>query len=176
VSLAAGPAAVGHPAIEPYDRGRHRDGPWQVVNAVFLEYGFPFAESDYDADLQDPAAFYDGRRGWFAVAVDQATRVVGCAGVTDEGAGVFELHRLYVLAEARRTGTGSRLAQWVLDTARARGGAKMVLFSDTRFLDAHRLYERMGFRCWCFRYSQDPWSSPEWGFELDLVSPAVDRA
>jgi len=43
-----------------------------------------------------------------------------------------------------------------------------VLYSDVAFLDAHRLYRRMGFRNHRFRYAPDPWQSREWGFELRL--------
>jgi GNAT superfamily N-acetyltransferase len=159
------------PAIVPYDPARHGDGPWRVVSAVFAEYGFPFAENDYDADLRDIAAHYDGARGAFAVAEDGSGRVAGCVGWTDEAGGEFELHRLYVLAEARRGGTGRRLVQWVLDEVMAHGARRIVLFSDIAFVDAHRLYLRMGFRCNRFRYAPDPWQSREWGFVLDLPRP-----
>ena len=154
--------------IAPYDPVRHGDGPWRVVKAVFDEYGFPFAESDYDADVLRPDLHYDGRSGWFAVAEDSTREVVGCVGVTDEGGGRFELHRLYVLAGARGGGTGARLVQWVIDLVRRQGGRKIELFSDVHFEDAHRLYTRMGFRCARFRYAPDPWASREWGFQLDL--------
>lgn len=150
--------------IVPYDGARHGDGPWRVVSAVFEEYGFPFAESEYDADLLDPATHYDGVSGWFAVAEDDDGQVVGCVGLTDEGGGLFELHRLYVLAEARRGGTGCRLVEWVFETARAQGCRQMELYSDVHFEDAHRLYLRCGFRNHRFRYAPDPWHSREWGF------------
>ncbi|MGI8925210.1 MAG: GNAT family N-acetyltransferase [Tepidiformaceae bacterium] len=166
-------AAAGPIAIVPYDRVRHGDGPWRVVNAVFAEYGFPFAESDYDADLADPAAHYDGVTGWFAVAEDATGEVAGCIGLTDEGGGLFELHRLYVLASARRTGAGSALVRWVLARAEARGARRIILFSDVHFEDAHRLYERFGFRRRRFRYAPDPWQSREWGYVLEL--PAGDE-
>jgi GNAT superfamily N-acetyltransferase len=161
------PATAGI-AIVPYDRARHGDGPWRVVSAVFEEYGFPFAESDYDADLADPAAHYDGECGWFAVAEAERGEVVGCVGVTDEGGGLFELHRLYVLAAARQGGTGSGLVQWVFETALAHGARRMVLFSDVHFEDAHRLYRRFGFRNDRFRYAPDPWQSRELGFVIDF--------
>lgn len=160
--------------IVPYDRERHGDGPWRVVSAVFEEYGFAFAESDYDADLGRPDLHYDGERGWFAVAEDGDGRVVGCVGVTDEGGGEFELHRLYVLAEVRRAGTGSSLVKWVLDKVHAREGRRIVLFSDVHFEDAHRLYLRVGFRCNRFRYAPDPWQSREWGFVMDLEPSPLD--
>ena len=72
---------------------------------MFREYGFEFEVNDYDADLLAPETHYDGERGWFAVAEDVSGGVLGCIGVTDEGGGVFELHRLYVSAEARRIAT-----------------------------------------------------------------------
>lgn len=154
--------------LVPYDRARHGDGPWRVVSTVFEEYGFPFAESDYDADLMWPEKYYDGAKGWFVVAEDQAGEVVGCVGLSDEGGGAFELHRLYVLAEARGHRLGERLCQWVIDGARARGAEWLVLFSDVHFTHAHALYERVGFRANRFRYAPDPWQSREWGFIMEF--------
>ncbi len=161
-------SAEGPFAIVPYRREQHGDGPWRVVSAVFDEYGFPFAESDYDADLMWPERHYDGKRGWFSVAQDARGEVVGCVGLTDEGGGEFELHRLYVLATARGHGLGERLCRWVIDTARAKGAARLVLFSDVHFTHAHALYERLGFRANRFRYAPDPWQSREWGFVMEF--------
>lgn len=166
MTLAAGPAAAVR--VLPYDRARHGDGPWRVVGAVFAEYGFPFAVSDYDADVLDPESHYAARGGWFSVAEDADGRVVGCVGGTDEGGGLFELHRLYVLREARGQGAGSALIQSVIDEAVARRGRRIVLYSDIHFAAAHRLYERFGFRCTRFRYAPDPFQSREWGFELAI--------
>ena len=153
------------PRIVPYDHQRHAGGPWRVVKAVFDEFGFPFVESDYDADVADPATHYAGPGNGFAVAEHDDGTVVGCVGITDEGDGVSELHRLYVLAEARKDGLGGQLVQWVADQAHEHNARKLVLYSDVHFEDAHRLYLRHGFRCVVFRYAPDPWKSREWGFE-----------
>ena len=150
--------------IVPYDRAAHGGRPWRVVKAVFDEYGFPFDENGYDDDLLHPDAHYDGHTGWFAVAEDAAGRVIGTVGVSDEGGGRFELHRLYVLAEGRRAGAGSALVAWAVAMAEAHGGRLMELYSDIAFEDAHRLYRRHGFRNHRFRYAPDPWASREWGF------------
>lgn len=154
--------------IVPYDRERHGDGPWRVVSAVFEEYGFPFAESDYDADLAAPDVHYNGESGWFWVAADDDGDVVGCVGLSDEGGGEFELHRLYVLRSARGHGLGERLCRQVIDVAKARGARRLVLFSDVHFEHAHALYERCGWRANRFRYAPDPWQSREWGFVMEL--------
>ncbi len=152
----------------PYDRARHADGPWRVVSSVFEEYGFPFAESDYDADLMAPEQHYRDEIGWFWVAEDESGAVVGCVGLTDEGGREFELHRLYLLPEARGHGLGERLCQTVVETARDRAAERLVLFSDVHFTHAHSLYERVGFRANRFRYAPDPWQSREWGFIMEF--------
>ncbi len=157
-------------SVVPYEV-RHGAGPWQVVRAVFHEYGFEFELGDYDADLRDPAAFYDGVLRWLAVAESTDGQVVGCVAVSQEPGGHYELHRLYVLAEARGHDLGRRLVQWVIDFVATRGCARLELFSDVAFLHAHALYERMGFRRHRFRYADDPWKSPEWGFELHISPP-----
>ncbi len=160
--------------IVPYDRERHSDGPYRVVSAVFDEYGFPFAENDYDADVMHPDRHYDGQTGWFWVAEDASGGVAGCVGLTDEGAGEYELHRLYVLAGARGQALGERLCSVVIEKARTRGAQRLVLFSDVHFTHAHALYRRMGFRANRFRYAPDPWQSREWGFLMEFPAERED--
>ena len=155
-------------SIVPYERARHGDGPWRVVSTVFEEYGFPFAESDYDADLANPEEHYKDDTGWFWVAEAAGGEVVGCVGLSDEGGGEFELHRLYVLSSARGRRLGERLTRLVVDTARERGARRLVLFSDVHFTHAHGVYQRCGFRCDRFRYAPDPWRSREWGFIMEF--------
>lgn len=154
--------------IVPYARARHGDGPHRVVSAVFDEYGFPFAESDYDADVMRPDLHYDGQTGWFWVAEDESGEVAGCVGLSDEGGGEFELHRLYVLSSARGHRLGEQLCSVVIQRAPERGASRLVLFSDVHFTHAHALYKRVGFRENRFRYAPDPWQSREWGFVMEF--------
>lgn len=154
--------------LEPYDRARHGSGPWHVVASVFEEFGFPFASYDYDADLREPERFYPPERGGLVVALaDDA--VVGCVALEGSPGASFELHRLYVLAGARRHGIGTALLRWAIDRAAELRARELIAYSDIAFLDAHRLYERMGFRRFRFRYAPDPWRSREWGFRLEFV-------
>jgi GNAT superfamily N-acetyltransferase len=71
--------------------------------------------------------------------------VAACVAVDFPRAGEAELHRLYVRPDARRNGLAARLVGEVEAIARAEGAARLVLWTDTRFRDAHRLYERLGF-------------------------------
>ena len=70
--------------------------------------------------------------------------MVGCAGFQDAGE-ALELKHLYVAARARRRGLGRHLTELVEAEARGRGRPRVELWTDTRFTDAHRLYERLGY-------------------------------
>jgi putative acetyltransferase len=55
------------------------------------------------------------------------------------------LLKLYVARSARRLGLGGTLVGLVESESAATGATTVELWSDTRFLDAHRLYERHGY-------------------------------
>jgi putative acetyltransferase len=130
-----------------------------VVRAVYDEFGFTWDEAGYHADLHDVEASH---AVFFVAEVDG--RIVGTAGLTDHGS----LERLYVLPEARGSGAGSALLTAVAEEARRRGHDRIEIWSDKRFTDAHRLYERHGARVVGERVHDDPDSSHEWGLVLDL--------
>jgi putative acetyltransferase len=58
---------------------------------------------------------------------------------------VTELERLYVNPRWRRRGLAAVLAGLVEKTAAEAGAHEIELWSDSRFLDAHRFYERRGY-------------------------------
>ncbi len=130
-----------------------------VVRAVYDEFGFTWDEAGYHADLRDVEALY---AAFFVAETDD--RIVGTAGLTAAGS----LERLYVLQGSRGSGAGSALLTAVVDEARRRGQDRLEIWSDKRFTDAHRLYERHGARVVGERVHDDPDSSHEWGLVLDL--------
>ncbi|HET7876530.1 MAG TPA: GNAT family N-acetyltransferase [Methylomirabilota bacterium] len=115
-----------------------------LIGAVYAEY--PGCVLDVDGEmphLRRPASAFAelGGRLW---AVERDGRIVGAIGFTDQ-AGVLEMRHLYVAAGARRHGLGRRLCALVEEAARRRGRREVELWSDTRFREAHRLYERLGY-------------------------------
>jgi putative acetyltransferase len=164
----------------------HEAGAIEVVRSVFDEYGFTWDETDYHADLYDVPGHYleDGCPFYVfldedqvagTVALDLFPAIVGLAGnLVDQGgktriAGAdCSLERLYVHPTARRKGVGSRLFVHVLQEAKRLGRSRMEIWSDKRFLDAHRLYQRFGAIVVGDRICDDPDESPEWGLVLDI--------
>jgi GNAT superfamily N-acetyltransferase len=136
-----------------------------LIGRVYAEYGFV-----YDPEVEVPDLFrfdrhYAAPGGAFYV-VYEAGVVVGSVGVERLDDGSAELHRLYLDARLRGRGTGRALVEAALEWCRAQSILRMILWSDTRFDQAHRLYERMGFRRTGERVlPEDLNQTREYGFE-----------
>ena len=115
-----------------------------LIGHVYAEYGFLYEPRVEVPDLFDFDAHYVPPRGGFFV-VRAAHAIVGSVGVERLDERSAELHRLYLDADQRGRGTGRALIEACIDWCRARGIDHLILWSDTRFDLAHRLYTRMGF-------------------------------
>lgn len=111
-----------------------------VIARAYAEY--PGCVLDVEREepaLKTPASSFD--RFW---VVEEGGRVGGCVGVSlGETA---ELKKLYLDAALRGRGLGRELIALVEETARASGAVRIELWSDTRFVTAHAVYERCGYR------------------------------
>lgn len=116
-----------------------------LIGRVYAEYRFIYDPAIEVPDLLQFDEHYAPPRGAFFV-VRQGRRIVGSVGVERVGDDAAELHRLYLDADLRGRGTGQALVNAVLGWCRARAIAHLILWSDTRFERAHRLYARMGFQ------------------------------
>ena len=115
---------------------------------------------------------YDRLGGQFWVAEDDRKTVVASIGIAPNGrAGTVALHKLYVAGRARRQGLARQLLEMFEAEARRRGADRVELWSDTRFDDAHRFYERHGFtRAEETRELHDLSNSVEYHFWKELPS------
>jgi len=116
----------------------------RLIGGVFAEY--PGCVLDVDGEmpqLRRPASAFTawGGRLWVA---ERGDRIEGCGGLSVRD-GVAELKHLYVASSARGRGLGTRLCELVEEEARRLGHDRIELWTDTRFKDAHRLYERRGY-------------------------------
>ncbi len=141
-----------------------------LLSLCFAEYPGCYVDPHDDLpDLVKPGHWKarsgrDGRLlgGEFWVLEDVRGRVCACVAVDFPGklasevaAGsreanstnskTAELHRLYVRPDCRRQGIAARLVAHVEVVAREQSATEIVLWSDTRFADAHRLYEKCGY-------------------------------
>jgi len=115
-----------------------------LIASVYAEYPGCVLDVDGEAPhLRRPASAFGewGGRLWVSELHGQ---IAGCVGFADHGEAV-EVKHLYVAPAARRRGLGGRLARLVEERARDLGRTRVELWTDTRFTDAHRLYERLGY-------------------------------
>ena len=116
------------------------DNDVETVRGLLREYadalGVDLSFQDFESEVDDPLGFYE------LVLLAEG----GCVALRRIDARTCEMKRLYVRAEARRSGLGRRLAEAVIAEARARGYERMLLDTLPSMAAAQRLYASLGFR------------------------------
>ena len=145
-----------------------------LIGACWSAY--PGIRLDVDGEMPELralASYYGGKGGalWAAAADD---RIVGMVAAAPGEAGAWEICRLYVLPSLHGSGLGHRLLDQAEAYARAAGGARMMLWSDTRFDRAHRFYEKRGYvRYGPIRVLHDISNSLEFGYAKPVTGIEV---
>jgi putative acetyltransferase len=116
----------------------------RLIATCFGEYpGCLFCPEEFP-ELDAPATWAAGRGTRMWVLEGEPGTIAACICATPSD-GAVELHKFYVTADLRGTGLARQLLGLVLGVAKAEGAAAVFLWSDTRFLRAHRFYEKAGF-------------------------------
>ncbi|MBC7773170.1 MAG: GNAT family N-acetyltransferase [Pyrinomonadaceae bacterium] len=127
-----------------------------IIARIYADYGDVLDTEREDPHLEHPCDYFRSHAGELWVAEGDGV-VAGSGGIVlkttaqpsfhdvclskDE----FEIKTVYVAHEFRRRGIARRLVTMAIDYARHSGWPRVMLWSDTRFVEAHRLYESMGF-------------------------------
>lgn len=157
----------------------------ELVSGCFAEYpGCVLDPRGMDVWMAAPATYYTERQGQIWVLSDYrgdpeplpgagaAPRVSppgtinACVGWAPLSGSRIELKNLYVSASKRRQGLGRRLVALVERKATQRNADEVLLWSDTRFLDAHRLYSGLGYRQ---TGAQRAWDDPSHSIEYEFI-------
>jgi N-acetylglutamate synthase-like GNAT family acetyltransferase len=137
-----------------------------LISEVYAEYGCVLYAETEERHLLEPGPYFRKAGGEFWVVEQDGKVRATVAVLLHEDAA--ELKTLYVHPSLRRQGWGRNLTTMAIDYARAAGRRKMILWSDTRFKDAHRLYRNLGFTEMGVRDLKDSNNSVEYGFEKQL--------
>lgn len=140
-----------------------QDGVVALISGIQRgEFSLPITPAD-QPDLMDIEGFYRRGAGEFWVAVAKAGAglegngeavggVIGCIALLDIGGGQGALRKMFVHKDWRgaprggsETGVAATLLCTLLQHAAAQGLGEIFLGTTTRFLAAHRFYEKHGF-------------------------------
>lgn len=143
-----------------------------IIETVFDEYGWIFVAEDEVPDLVKFEEYYremlqgSSDNGLcpqiFSVTNTKSGEVVGCIALKFNREGAY-LSRVYLHKKVRGLGLGRWMVEQIMDIATKRGHSEIHLWTDTRFLDAHKLYEKLGFkRGYELRSLHDTNKSFEW--------------
>jgi GNAT superfamily N-acetyltransferase len=127
-------------------RDSDAEGLIALICGCWSEY--PGCVLDVDGECPElrQIATYFGRMGGQFWVAEQEGRIVGSAGCLPTGNTlIWQLRRLYVAPSVRRKGLGTALTRLAEGHAKDRGARYAEFWSDTRFTDAHRLYEQLGY-------------------------------
>jgi putative acetyltransferase len=149
---------------------RDGDALLAMVSAVYLEYpGCRVDEESEAPELKAPATVARKVSGRWWVA-ERDGDVIGSVAVVPVDRKTVELKKLYVAKTARRSGLGAQLVKLAESEALARQAPSMFLWTDIRFEDAHRLYERLGYvRAPGTRAIPDASNTVEYRYAKDLT-------
>ncbi|MGE3180559.1 MAG: GNAT family N-acetyltransferase [Phycisphaerae bacterium] len=117
----------------------------ELIAACYAEYDCVLDPDNLDADLFRPGEDMRRAGGDFFVLQNHESEILACIGFTIHG-DIGELKRLYVAPSARKRGLGAAFTEFIHEKICECGCNRAVLWSDTRFLNAHRLYEKYGYR------------------------------
>ena len=149
---------------------RDGDALLAMVSQVYLEYpGCRVDEETEVPELKAPATVARQTSGRWWVA-ERDGDVIGSVAVKPVDRKTVELKKLYVARHARRSGLGAQLVKLAESEALARNAPSMFLWTDIRFQDAHRLYERLGYvRAPGTRSIPDASNTVEYRYSKDLT-------
>lgn len=115
-----------------------------LVAGIYAAYpGCVLLVETEEPELLRPAGAYAPAGGWWVV--QEGGSLVASVALRNSPSrpGEGELRKLYVSAACRGRGLGAALVRFAEAEAAARGLRRMHLWTDSRFGEAHRLYDRL---------------------------------
>lgn len=117
----------------------------KLVASVLVEFDLPSERPGTDDDLLDIEAAYNAQGTHLWVLIENHS-IIGTTALLRIDEQTCELRKMYLLPSVRGRGFGSKLVDFCIDEARARGFRRIQLETAEALTDAMRLYERRGFR------------------------------
>ncbi|MDQ3712474.1 MAG: GNAT family N-acetyltransferase [Acidobacteriota bacterium] len=136
----------------------------KLIGEIWADYDCVLDTKREEKYLLAPDDYFHSKDGEFWVAAEN-NEIVATVGVLMLDGKTAELKSLYVREDFREQKLGENLIKLAVKSASMKGRSKIILWSDTRFINAHRLYEKLGFKLLGKRELKDANKSVELGFK-----------
>jgi len=135
-----------------------------LITDIWAEYDCILDTEKEEKYLLAPEDYFHSKDGEFWVVAER-NQIVGTVAVIMLDENTAELKSLYVRRNFRQQGLGENLIKLAVKFASIKGRNEIILWSDTRFIEAHKLYEKIGFKRLGKRELNDINKSSEFGFK-----------
>ena len=117
----------------------------KLIRKCFKDYQNCFLDVDNDSpELKYIYSYFRRQRGKFWVVEDK-NKIIGCMGYIPSKKNEIEIHKLYIDQKFRRKGLAKHLVKKVENIAVRENKSKVILWTDTRFKEAHKMYLKMDY-------------------------------
>ena len=157
-------------------RDEDAEGFIALIAACWAEYPGNILDVDGENPELRALATYFAENGGALWSVEQGGAITGMLGTRPLGDGVWELCKVYTAPRLRGTGLAQRMIETAENFARAQGGRRMKLWSDTRFDRAHHFYEKQSYvRAGALRVLNDLSNSIEFVYAKPLTGVVIEK-
>ena len=115
---------------------RNKDGN-QIINLIkrcFKDYKNCYLDVDNDSpELRDVYSYFKNK-------------IIGCMGYIPHEKNNLEIHKLYIDKSYRMKGLAKKLMLRIESIAKKYKKRKIVLWTDTRFKEAHKMYKKLNYK------------------------------
>lgn len=163
-------------AVVRLSRAEDADGLSRLIARSWADYpGSVYDRHGEMAPLDDIQAYYEGMGGihWSIIREDQIVGCLGAAPIESEVGKAWEMTKVYVSPLQRRSGFARLLVGLAEEHAAERNADQMILWTDMRFVTAHRFYERQGYQTDGRRRALDDLSRSVEYFYSKRLEPAL---
>ncbi len=117
-----------------------------LIDRCFRDYENCILDVEHEEPaLLTPSTSFDGF--WVVLDDGQVVGTIACADRRDaDDVPIVELKKLYLHPRTRGRGIASVLVALIEERGRRHGMRAVELWTDTRFLTAHRVYAHLGYR------------------------------
>ena len=118
----------------------------KLIRKCFKDYKNCFLDIDNDSPELKYIYTYFHRQGGKFWVVEDKNKIIGCMGYLPHEKNNLEIHKLYIDKNYRMRGLAKKLMLRIESIAKKYKKRKIVLWTDTRFKEAHKMYKKLNYK------------------------------